>query len=56
MSKTIYENNDVVIHYEVIDHLECKIFCNNDNLIWIEERKLEDFRRELTSLLDRYRI
>jgi len=56
MGKTIYENNDVEILSERQDEYEAKININGQNLIWISLSEEENFKRELTDLLDKYRI
>jgi hypothetical protein len=56
MALTIYENNDVEITSERQDEHECKINVNGQNLIWISREDEMEFKRELSELLDRYRI
>lgn len=56
MARTIYHNNDVEIVSESQDPYECKINVNGENLIWISSSEEDQFKRELTELLDRYRI
>ncbi len=56
MKRTIYQNNDVEILSVDVDFGECKINCNGANLIWISEEQEDEFKRELSELLDRYRI
>jgi hypothetical protein len=56
MSNTIYQNNDVEITVERVDFHESKINVNGHNLIWISAIEQEDFRHELSALLDKYRI
>ncbi len=52
----IYTNNDVSITAEAQDPYESKINVNGQNLIWVSRSELEDFKRELSDILDRYRI
>lgn len=52
----IYENNDVEITSEKQDEFETKINVNGKNLIWISLSELENFKKELTELIDKYRI
>ncbi len=56
MSNTIYHNNDVEITIERVDFAEAKINVNGQNLMWISVSEQEDFRHELSALLDKYRI
>lgn len=56
MALSIYNNNDVDISSERIDQYECKINVNGQNLIWISREQELEFKNELSSLLDRYRI
>ncbi len=59
ITKTIYSNNKVHITAEVPvdnDDHDTKINCNGENLIWISKVELEDFKKDITELLDRYRI
>lgn len=53
---TIYENNEVKITIEVIDDLEAKVNINGENLMWICRSDESLFKKELSELLDRYRI
>jgi len=55
MEETIYENNDVAITAKV-DIFESKIIVNGENLIWISRHEISNFKKELSELLDRYRI
>lgn len=52
----IYSNNDVNITTERVDQYEHKVNVNGNNLIWISADDVDDFKKELTELLDRYRI
>jgi len=54
--KTVYHNNDVEITSERQDQYETKINVNGKNLIWISNDEEVEFIRELSNLLDRYRI
>ena len=56
MTRHIYGNNSVEITSETIDHYECKINVNEENLIWISANQEDNFRRELSEVLDKYRI
>jgi hypothetical protein len=56
MEETIYQNNDVTITAKVVDTFESKININGDNLIWISRQEQSNFKKELTELLDKYRI
>ena len=56
MTYTIYENNSVAIQVEIVDRYEAKINCNEKNLIWVSRSDIDDFEKELTALLDKYRI
>jgi hypothetical protein len=56
MQKTIYQNNDVVITIERKNVHEAKVNINGDNLISISISEADQFKKELTELLDRYRI
>lgn len=59
MGKTIYQNNDVEITLERAtppNHVELKVNVNGQNLIWISAEAAEDFRHELSEVLDKYRI
>lgn len=56
MSKTIYQNNDVIISSERQDECEVKINVNGENLIWISLSEEENFKKELAEVLDKYRI
>ena len=53
---TIYENNEVLIETERVDEFESKINVNGKNLIWIESDKEQEFKEQLSALLDRFRI
>ncbi len=52
----IYQNNDVTITTEVVDTHESKVNINGENLMWISRSEESEFKRELSELLDRYRI
>lgn len=52
----IYGNNDVEITSETVDHHECKINVNGENLIWIEASQEDNFKNELSEVLNKYRI
>jgi len=52
----VYENNDVVITIDKVDNSESKVNVNGENLIWISNETSYDFERELSELLDKYRI
>lgn len=56
MARTIYQNNDVEITIEPQDEYESKIDVNGENLIWISNDESNDFKIELSNLLDKYRI
>lgn len=56
MTKSIYNNNDCDITSEAQDAYEAKINVNGENLICISLEDEEEFRRELSTLLDNYRI
>jgi hypothetical protein len=40
----------------VVDEAEAKVNINGENLIWISRSEKEQFVKELTELLDKYRI
>ena len=56
MTKTVYFNNDVEITIEQVDAAESKVNVNGENLIWISSEDESEFKKELSNLLDRYRI
>lgn len=56
MERTIYQNNDVKITSEPVDTIERKINVNGQNLIWISGQDEDQFKKELSDLLDKYRI
>ena len=56
MAQSIYNNNEVDIQIEYIDRDEAKINCNGKNLIWISAAEADDFKKELSQLIDKYRI
>jgi len=56
MAQPIYENNNVCIEIERVDNYESKVNVNGENLIWISNESKEEFRQQLVSLLDTYRI
>lgn len=56
MAGTIYQNNDVVIILEPVDSHEAKVNINGKNLMWISLQEADEFKRELSALLDKYRI
>ena len=56
MAKHIYHNNDVEILLEEEDQHEGKVNVNGENLIWISLQDASDFKRDLSEVLDRYRI
>ncbi len=53
---TIYQNNSVTISIERVDEYEAKVNINGQNLMWISRDQQEDFIKELTTVLDNYRI
>lgn len=56
MEDIIYQNNDVTITAKVVDTFESKINVNGENLIWISRQEQSSFKKELSELLDNYRI
>ncbi len=54
--ETIYDSNSATITAKIVDTHEAKIDVNGDNLIWISVSELPSFKKELSNLLDRYRI
>lgn len=54
--ETIYENNEVSIKIEQVDKYECKVNVNDKNLIWISIEDVSEFKNELCSVLDKFRI
>ncbi len=52
---TIYQNNSVEITSET-HQFDTKILVNGDNLIWISTEQLDDFKKDISELLDNYRI
>lgn len=54
--ETIYESNDVKIVVEKVDKWEGKVNINGENLMWISRSELNDFKQELTAVLDKFRI
>jgi len=53
---TVYGNNNVTITVDRVDADESKVNVNGENLIWISASEADEFVRELSELLDRYRI
>ncbi len=53
---TVYHNNDVEITIDRVDNWESQVNVNGENLICISAEQAQDFKRELSILLDRYRI
>ena len=53
---TIYDSNEVLIETERVDNYEAKVQVNGALLIWISRADEQEFKRELSDLLDRYRI
>lgn len=56
MEDIIYQNNDVTITAKAVDTFESKINVNGENLIWISRQEQSNFKKELSELLDNYRI
>lgn len=56
MEDIIYQNNDVTITAKAVDTFESKINVNGENLIWISRQEQSNFKKELSELLDKYRI
>ena len=56
MEDIIYQNNDVTITTKAVDTFESKINVNDENLIWISRQEQSNFKKELSELLDKYRI
>lgn len=56
MAKTVFYNNDVEITIERVDEHESKVNVNGENLIWISSENENEFKNELSELLNRYRI
>lgn len=56
MAEIIYSNNDVKIEAETANSFEKKINVNGENLIWISNDTLSEFKKELIELLDKHRI
>ena len=52
----IYKNNDVSIEFERVDEYETKVNVNGENLIYIDSAAKYVFEKELSELLDKYRI
>lgn len=53
---TAYQNNDVEITIQKIDNHESKVNINGENLMWISNSEIEAFKKELSEVLDKYRI
>jgi len=53
---TVYNNNEVKITIERENPEEAKVNINGKNLIWISREQEDDFKKELSALLDKYRI
>lgn len=56
MGQIIYSNNDVEITAEVSGEYDTKINVNGENLIWISAPEISEFKKELSAVLDKYRI
>ena len=56
MGNIIYQNNDVLITSEREEPYEAKINVNAKNLIWISLEDEENFKKDLSEVLDKYRI
>lgn len=56
MKQVIYSNNDVEITTEVVDEYDTRVDVNGKNLIWISAPDIDEFKKELSALLDKYRI
>jgi len=56
MEKLIYCNNEVKITIEEVDSVEGKVNVNGENLIWISLEEKENFIKELSGVLDKFRI
>ena len=56
MGQIIYSNNDVEITAEVSGEYDTKINVNGENLIWISAPEIGEFKKELSAVLDKYRI
>lgn len=52
----IYQNNDVEITLEAEPPYEYKVNVNGENLIWISSDTADEFKKDLSELLDRHRI
>lgn len=52
----VYENDDVLIETVRIDQHESTVLVNGQNLIWISRETEDEFKRELSELLNKYRI
>lgn len=53
---TLYQNNKVEITSEKVDELETIINVNGRNFIWISTEQLSDFKKDLSKVLNDYRI
>jgi len=53
---SIYQNNEVEITYEIMPPMEAKINVNGENLIWISIVDIDEFKNDLSEVLDKYRI
>lgn len=56
MARTIYQNNKVEITAKSSDQWETEIEINGQNLIVISSSDEENFKNELSEVLDKYRI
>ena len=56
MENIIYQNREITITSEIIDINEVKIKVNGKLLIWISNQEQYNFKKELTTLLDKYKI
>lgn len=52
----IYSNGNIRIESEKVYECEFKILVNGETFIWVSEDTLEDFKKELTEVLDKHRI
>jgi len=51
----IYKNNSVEITSETHE-FDTKILVNEKNLIWVSTEQLDDFKKEISELLNKYKI
>lgn len=52
----IYQNNEVVITVDRENEDEASVNINGRNLIWISREEQDEFTKELTKILNKYRI